>query len=106
MRAELHPEARVELRSAALWYDERTPGLGDRFIAQVTAALIAIEEHPQLYPIWPGLSASQQIHKAGLDRFPYLVAFQIQESRVLVLALAHASRRPLYWFHRVAADEG
>lgn len=44
MRAELHPEARLELRSAALWYDEQTPGLGARFIAQVTAALIAIEE--------------------------------------------------------------
>jgi toxin ParE1/3/4 len=104
VRAELHPEARLEIRSAALWYDEQTPGLGDRFIAQVTAALIAIEEHPELYPTWPGLSAGQRIRKAGLDRFPYLVAFEVQESRVLVLALAHARRRPLYWLHR-ATDE-
>ena len=79
MRAELHPEARLEIRSAALWYDEQTSGAGDRFIAQVTAALIGIEELP-------------------------LVAFEVQESRVLVLALAHARRRPLYWLHR-ATDE-
>jgi hypothetical protein len=35
MRLELHPEARAELRSAALWYDEQRPGLGDEFIADV-----------------------------------------------------------------------
>ena len=36
MRFELHPEARAELRSAALWYDERRSGLGDEFIAEVS----------------------------------------------------------------------
>ena len=35
MRLELHPEARGELRSAALWYDERGTGLGDEFIVEV-----------------------------------------------------------------------
>jgi hypothetical protein len=39
VRLELHPEARAELRSAALWYDERRPGLGDEFIVEVSAAL-------------------------------------------------------------------
>lgn len=39
MRVELHPEARAELRSAALWYDERRPGLGDEFIAEMSTAL-------------------------------------------------------------------
>ena len=34
MRLELHPEARAELRSAALWYDERRSGLGDEFLAE------------------------------------------------------------------------
>jgi SmpA/OmlA family protein len=29
VRLELHPEARGEFRSAALWYEERRPGLGD-----------------------------------------------------------------------------
>jgi hypothetical protein len=39
VRLELHPEARAELRSAALWYDERRSGLGDEFIAEVSATL-------------------------------------------------------------------
>jgi UvrD-like helicase family protein len=37
VRLDLHPEARSELRSAALWYDEQRPGLGDEFIADVSA---------------------------------------------------------------------
>ena len=38
MRLELHPEARAELRRAALWYDERRSGLGDELVAEVSAA--------------------------------------------------------------------
>ena len=43
MRLELYPEARAELRSAAFWYDERRPGLGDEFIADVDRARVAEE---------------------------------------------------------------
>ena len=39
MRVDLHPEARAELRSAALWYEERREGLGMEFIAAIDAAL-------------------------------------------------------------------
>jgi hypothetical protein len=34
-------EARAEVRSAALWYDVRCSGLGDEFIAEVTATLLS-----------------------------------------------------------------
>ena len=38
MRLELHPEARTELRRAALWYDEGRSGSGDELVAEVSAA--------------------------------------------------------------------
>jgi hypothetical protein len=44
VRLELHPEARAELRSAALWYDERRPGLGDEFIAEMKRHGIACDD--------------------------------------------------------------
>jgi hypothetical protein len=49
VRLELHPEARAELRSAALWYEERHSGLGDEFIAEVSAALDRIGDAPESY---------------------------------------------------------
>jgi hypothetical protein len=69
VRVELHPDARAELRSAALWFEERRVGLG---------------------------GASPPIRKATPHRFPYLIAFERQEQHVLVLAVAHAKRQPLW----------
>jgi hypothetical protein len=58
VRLELHPEARAELRSAALWYDEQRPGLGDEFIADVSATLEQIGGTPESYPAWPRTRAA------------------------------------------------
>ena len=101
MRLELHPEARTELRSAALWYEERRPGLGDEFISAISASLDRVRDAPESYPAWPGTRAGVQlIRKATIQRFPYVIAFEKHEHRVLVLAIAHAKRRPLYWLRR------
>ena len=101
MRLELHPEARAELRSAALWYDERRPGLGDEFIAEVSAILDRIGGAPESYPAWTRTrAAGPLIRKATIQRFPYLIAFETHEQHLLVLAVAHAKRRPLYWLTR------
>ena len=101
MRLELHPEARAELRSAALWYDERRTGLGDEFIAEVSATLDRIGNAPESYLAWPGTRAVDPlIRKATVQRFPYLIAFEKHEQHLLVLAVAHAKRRPLYWLTR------
>ena len=102
MRLELHPEARAELRSAALWYDERRPGLGDEFISEVSAALGRIGDAPGSYPPWPHTrAAGPLIRKATIHRFPYVIAFE-QHELLLVLAVAHAKRRPLYWLTRTS----
>jgi len=101
VRVELHPEARAELRAAAIWYDERRPGLGDEFIAEGSSVLDKIGEVPASFQIWPGTSpASRSIRRAVVNRFPYVIAFEVHSEHTLVLAIAHAKRRPLYWLIR------
>jgi toxin ParE1/3/4 len=101
VRLELHPEAQAELRSAALWYDERRPGLGDEFIAEVSATLDRIGDAPESYPPWPPTRAADRvIRKAIIQRFPYVIAFEAHDRHLLVLAVAHSKRRPLYWLRR------
>jgi toxin ParE1/3/4 len=103
VRLELHPEARAELRRAALWYDERRSGLGDEFVAEVSAALDRIADVPESYPAWPRTrAAGSVICKAPIHRFPYVIAFEKHEQYVLVLAVAHTKRRPLYWLTRAS----
>jgi len=107
VRVELHPEARTEVRAAALWYEERHLGLGDQFVERVNEVLERVEATPALYPVWPGTDAAPvPIHKAVLDQFPYLVAFELHTENVLVLAVAHAKRQPLYWLARTSHRPG
>jgi hypothetical protein len=53
-RVELHPESQSEIRSTALWYEERRHGLGDEFIGDVSKGLWRIEQSPVSFPVWPG----------------------------------------------------
>jgi plasmid stabilization system protein ParE len=101
VRVELHPEAHAELRAAAVWYDEQRPRLGDEFIAEVSTVLDRIGEASASFPVWPGTSAAPlSIRRAVANRFPYVIAFEAHSKHILVLAIAHAKRRPLYWLSR------
>lgn len=107
MRVDLHPEARAELYSSALWYEERRDGLGNDFIAAIDAAVGRIAKAPQSFPRWTGTEkASAVIRKALVERFPYVIAFGDHEHYGVVLAVAHQKRRPLYWLARIGQQPG
>jgi plasmid stabilization system protein ParE len=75
--------------------------LGDEFISEISASLDRVRAVPESYPAWPGTRAEGPlIRKATIQRFPYVIAFEKHEQHVLVLAVAHAKRRPLYWLTR------
>jgi plasmid stabilization system protein ParE len=101
VRVELHPDARAELRSAAIWYDEQRFGLGDELIDEVSLALTRIAAMPASFPVWPGTStATVSIRRALVSRFPHGIAFQVHSEHILVLAIQHSKRRPQYWLAR------
>jgi len=100
VRVELHPEARAEFRTAAIWYDEREIGLGDAFITDINLTLQLIAANPQMFPSWPGSATG--IRRAVVSKFPFVIAFEVEPDRILVLAITHGRRRPLYWLTRTA----
>jgi len=105
VQVDLHPEARVELRSAAVRYEERRDGLGDEFVAAIAVMLQRIGEAPESFPRWPSTrQASPTIRKATIERFPYLIAFEQHKGYALVLGVAHQKRRPLYWLGRASGS--
>jgi toxin ParE1/3/4 len=105
VRVELHPEARAELRLAAVWYEERRAGLGDQLVERIEGAIVKIAAHPTTYPVWPGIAGTHvTLRKASVEQFPYVIAFEVHASRILVLAIAHAKRRPLYWRSRASGE--
>ena len=102
MRVVLHPEASAELRAAALWYDERSIGLGEDLMAEVGETLARIAMAPRSFAVWPGvIGRPEPVRRGIVHRFPYVVAFEEHPDHILVLAIGHAKRRPLYWLSRV-----
>jgi toxin ParE1/3/4 len=103
VRLVLHPEAHTELQAAAVWYDEQRLGLGDEFVADANATFSRLAATPQHFPTWPGLhEAEPPVCRALLSKFPYVVACEVHDEYVLVLAITHVRRRPLYWLTRSA----
>ena len=101
MRVELHPEASAELRAAAVWYDERRAGLGEDFVAEVSTTLNRIAHAPSSFPLWPNVTGAAPVRRVSVQRFPYVIAFELHAGSAFVLAVAHAKRRPLYWLTRI-----
>ncbi len=88
------------MTEAAAWYDERVAGLGIRFLSEVEAAFARIDEMPLLGPPWLHRRVPAGVRRMLVRSFPYSAVY-ILEPRLVVVAIAHAHRRPGYWMPRL-----
>lgn len=100
---EFHPEADTEFDADVFWYEDREPGLGRRFRTQVGAAIDAACESPESWATWPDWDREPTVRSKGVDTFPYRVVYFVRSEVLVIVAVAHAKRRPGYWKDRVSA---
>ena len=86
------PPAAREVRAAARYYEEKVPGLGFDFIAEVRAAVRRILTHPQA---WCPLD--DEFRRCRTSRFPYGLIYTIEADHVLIASLMHLHRHPDTW---------
>jgi plasmid stabilization system protein ParE len=91
------PEAEEEIEASVRWYERRRRGLGLEFIAALDRVLTRIAENPRVFPEWPD---ETRYRRTILDRFPYVVFFEIRPAEIEVVAVAHARQKPGYWRDR------
>jgi plasmid stabilization system protein ParE len=89
------PEAQRDFDDSFDWYAERSPQAALRFANAVDEVLTRIATQPDLF------AAIDERHRGCLiRRFPFRVVYRVETDRVLIVAVAHAKRRPNYWKHR------
>jgi toxin ParE1/3/4 len=94
---DFHPIAYKEYREAYRRYLKIDWKLGEDFESEVNAALAVIDRAPDRWPQQvPG------VRKYVLDRFPYLIFYQVLPTHFKVLAVYHGKRRPYGWIRRLA----
>ena len=89
--------AELDFFEAQDWYNGQRPGLGDEFQAVASQLLLRVQENPYLYPkIYRG------VHRAVMNRFPYLLFYSVSSERIIVHACLHSMRDPDLFKERVS----
>lgn len=96
-----HDEALAEIRSAAGWYDEKRPGLGNEFLEALEVRLKQLAASPNLGGRFPGADPRSPFRRILLARFPYVTVFLEAPDAIRVLAVMHGKQRPGYWMQRL-----
>ena len=79
------------------WYEQQQPGLGDRFVAVVGAAIASTCRWPNA-----GTATIQDDHgdvlepKVATTGFPYAVGYRATDQQLIVMAVYHQHRHPAF----------
>ena len=68
-----------------------------RFIACIEDAIALICETPERWRVFAG----REVRRALTRVFPYGILYASESDHVLIVAVAHYSRAPGYWQHRL-----
>lgn len=94
MTLRLHRRTVDEIDAAVDWYEAQGLGLGGELEDEIDRMLALIER----FPLAAGaLRPAFGVRVAVLSRFPFVLPYRADAGEVVVLALAHTSRRPYYW---------
>ena len=92
--------AAEEAAEAAAWYEQERPGLGAKFQEAVDASLDLLEQEMVPLTVVPGAAGERGAKRLMLKRFPFAIVVREHTSEIVVIAVAHHSRRPGYWRSR------
>lgn len=91
-----HEAAESELYDAIGFLELRTKGLGRRLLNEVRRTAARIAEFPTL-----GTEIRPGVRKLPVRTFCYSLVYAVDDRSVVILAVAHGSRRPDYWTARI-----
>lgn len=96
MDVEFITEAKTDLFEAADYYEEKEAGLGVRFREEIARTLHIMAGAPFL---WREREAGYR--RVNCPVFPFYIAYVVRNDVMVIVAVAHARRRPGFWHGRL-----
>ncbi len=87
--------ARRDFDESFNWYAARSTQAAQRFVAALDVALTKVAANPLRFATPDGVH-----RECPVKKFPFRIVYRPLTDRVLVVAIAHAKRRPGYWRNR------
>lgn len=92
MKLEFSKNAREEISTAYQWYEGQQAGLGERFLEYLESKASFIQNNPRAYPL-----KHDYLRLALIDKFPFLLVYELAKGKVIIYHVFHTSRNPEYW---------
>ncbi len=92
-----HPLFDYDVREAARWYDQRSMGLGDAFVAIVRQSTANVIADPERFA-----RSTSGCRYVRLPRFAYVLLFDVIDDELLMLGVLHTARSIEKWRERLA----
>ena len=83
------PEVEEDVITGYVWYEEKSPGLGEEFLRMFYASAGELPRNPLLY-----LKVYSEFRRRLLRRFPYAIYFMIKDDAIIVFGVFHCARDP------------
>jgi len=81
------PRAEQDIEKARQWYEKQQIGLGDRFLQEISQAMVFLKSDADRFPLY-----HLRFRRILLQRFPYKIFFILEDERTLVFRVLHAKR--------------
>jgi hypothetical protein len=96
MTVDFHPEATGELAESTEWYAGKSLVASRNFLVAVDVAIASISDDPKRFPY-----IDDRHQACSVATFPFQIVCRYDADRLIVIAVAHAKRRPGYWRDRL-----
>ncbi len=87
-----HPLFDSDVLNAATWYDGRHPELGSDFVVRVRRAVEQMTADPE-----SRTASDFGVRYWPVQRFPYVVLFDLTKSEILILGVMHTAQDATKW---------
>lgn len=90
------PEVAGEIDEIHSWYEQRRPGLGDEFLAELRETLDRVAQTPELYG-----RVFRAVRCAMPRKFPYCIFYRVEPKCIRVFCVQRGGRAWSNWKDRV-----
>lgn len=82
-------QAEREIQTEFDWYEDRSPGLGERLLTSIDESFDLIIDYPNSFPV-----RRKNYQQCLVRGFPYIIVYKIAGNQIIVHQLFHVKRRP------------
>lgn len=86
---ELRKRAINQMQKSYDYYESKSLGLGERFLLTVEEYFEIIKNNPKQFQV-----KREEIREAYLQKFPFIIVYQIIKDTIIVYSVFHTSRNP------------